>query len=142
MLGSCLCGTVKFKLQIDKLTFYQCHCEQCRKQSGTASSCGSVVKSENFEWLSNTDSISTWEKDSGFTSHFCSTCGSSVPNQFRAHPFYWIPVGLVEDGEHEIVANIFTCEKAIWSHVDSQINPYPKRPEIQELLEMLCGNSD
>jgi len=120
------------------MKIYQCHCEQCRKQTGTASSCGAVVKVENFKWLSNTSPISTWEKGSGFTSHFCSVCGSSVPNEFRGNPFYWVPVGLVEDGEIETVANLFVCEKINWSNVNSKINPYSKKPEIHELVKLLC----
>lgn len=138
MEGSCLCGDIKFEINIDMLRMYQCHCEQCRKQTGTASSCGSVVTQDQFSWTSGESSITKWEKDSGFTSHFCSKCGSSVPNKFRGEPFYWIPVGLVNSNKVQTVANIFTNEKVTWSHVDSLIHPHNKKPAIKTMIKLLC----
>ena len=142
MLGKCLCGTIKFQLNIERLKIYQCHCEQCRKQTGTASSCGAAIKYEYFKWLSDTSHISTWQKDSGFTSHFCSVCGSSVPNLFKGNPFYWVPAGLIENDEIETVANLFVCEKAPWSNLDSQVNPHDKKPKIEELIGLLCDGAN
>ncbi|WP_370981066.1 GFA family protein [Agaribacterium sp. ZY112] len=137
MKGACLCGCVSFQLAISDLKIYQCHCEQCRKQTGTASSCGSVIKEQNFKWLSGQDNISRWQKQSGFTSHFCSTCGSSVANKFRGRPYYWVPVGLLESDNIDVVINIFSCEKAAWSKVDDSENTYKTKPSVETLLTLL-----
>jgi hypothetical protein len=141
MNGSCLCGSVKFEINTEILRMYQCHCEQCRKQTGTGSSCGSVVTNDRFVWISGETKIKKWEKDSGFTSHFCSNCGSSVPNKFRGQELYWIPVGLVEGNKVETVANIFSCEKASWSNVSSQVNSYATKPDIELMVKLLCDES-
>lgn len=141
MIGSCLCGSVKFEVKLDHLKIYQCHCSLCRKQTGAASSCGSVIDIEKFEWLLGEDNISKWVKETGFTSHFCSTCGSSVPNKFRGNPFYWVPAGLMDSQNIEVVANIFVCEAAKWSQVSTSINPHETRPEIKNLIELLSGNA-
>jgi len=139
MKGSCLCGAIEFELLIDKMKIYQCHCDLCRKQSGTASSCGSVIAEESFRWLSELPAISKWEKESGFTSHFCSNCGSSVPNKFREEPFFWVPAGTVDSENMETVANIFVCEKTKWSNVSSVVNPFKARPQVKTLVKLLCG---
>lgn len=141
MIGSCLCGSVKFEVKLDRLKIYQCHCSLCRKQTGTASSCGTVISTEKFEWLSGEGNVSKWVKDTGFTSHFCITCGSSVPNKFRGSPFYWVPAGLMDSQNIEVAANIFVCEAAKWSQVSTGVNPYETKPEIENLIELLNGNN-
>ncbi|WP_460237447.1 GFA family protein [Aurantivibrio plasticivorans] len=141
MKGSCLCGEVQFELNLDNINMYQCHCEQCRKQTGTASSCGAVVKEESFSWLSGESCVSKWEKSTGFTSHFCNVCGSSVPNKFRGNPFYWVPVGALDSENIATVANLFLCEKANWSNVISSENSYETKPSIESLVSMLVNNN-
>lgn len=34
--GQCLCGHVKYKADVDKLTLAQCHCKNCQRHSGSA----------------------------------------------------------------------------------------------------------
>lgn len=62
MKGACLFGAVEFELNKDLVNMYQCHCEQCRKQTGTASSCGTVVEVALFNWLSGEKDIGSWGK--------------------------------------------------------------------------------
>lgn len=139
MHGSCLCGAVQFKVKLDRLKVYQCHCSLCRKQTGTAASSGSIVPTHHLEWLGGENFISRWVKDSGFTSHFCRVCGSSVPNQFRGNAYYWVPAGLIDDGNLEVSVNIFTCDAVGWSQVDRRINPYESRPDVETMLALLAG---
>ncbi|WP_189418929.1 GFA family protein [Cellvibrio zantedeschiae] len=141
MIGSCLCGAVTFNVKFDSLKAYQCHCSLCRKQTGAASSCGTVVHVNKFEWLSGESNISAWVKSTGYTSHFCSSCGSSVPNKFRGNPYYWVPAGLMDSENIEVVANIFVCDVASWSQVSTSINPYETRPEVENLIAQLCGDT-
>lgn len=138
MIGSCLCGAVKFKANVETLKVYQCHCSLCRKQTGTASSSGSIVHADDLEWLSGEYNISKWVKDTGFTSHFCGTCGSSVPNKFRGGSYYWVPAGLMEGDNIEVVANIFVCDAAKWSQVSTNVNPFGTRPEGEKLIGLVC----
>lgn len=137
MKGSCLCGRIQFKLGLDSINMYQCHCEQCRKQTGTASSCGGVVCQTKFSWLSGIEDISQWEKPTGFSSHFCRHCGSSVPNKFREGEYYWVPIGLIDSACVKTVANIYVCERESWSNVDAGINQFSTKPAIEDLVQLL-----
>lgn len=50
-LGSCLCGQVKFQLTAEPLTFYACHCTDCRRRSGGALLLSMWVHRESLELL-------------------------------------------------------------------------------------------
>lgn len=95
--GSCLYGKVKFSINKDIQTMYHCHCSLCRKQSGTGSNSATLVNETLFEWVPGIDSIGTFRKDSGFTSCFCISCGSPVPNKVGNSSFIWIPLGLLDE---------------------------------------------
>jgi len=115
MHGNCLCGKIQFEVLRDNLKLYQCHCSLCRKQSGTFSNAATIIPKEYLRFLSGQDKITSWIKDTGFQSDFCSCCGSPVPNILRGSDYYWVPAGLLEDGgDLEIVSHIFLESKTDW----------------------------
>lgn len=94
--GRCLCGDVQFRVNTEIQRMYHCHCSLCRKQSGTAANAATLVNQQNFEWIAGIFSISWYQKDTGFRSHFCQRCGSPVPNLVGTTTFIWIPLGLLD----------------------------------------------
>lgn len=115
MRGKCLCGTVEFELTGPKPKLYQCHCSLCRKQGGSTSNTGTVVKLEHLRWLAGREHIASYVKPTGFRSDFCSKCGSPVPNILRNTPYYWIPTGLLEGSEKlEIAMHLYVGSRAAW----------------------------
>lgn len=140
MKGSCNCGTVSFEVTSQVAGLYQCHCKLCQKQSGSTSNTATIIDKSDFKWLSGEDSITHWQKDTGFSSHFCKQCGCPVPNALRTMPFMWIPMGLVENADLNIIAHLCCDSKAPWdivtsgatgSAVDSAIE-YEEMPENLE----------
>ena len=111
--GQCNCGEVEFEILGSLPAMYKCFCSLCQKQSGTASNAATIVKPENFSWISGIDSVTKWKKDSGFNSHFCSTCGSPVPNPIGTD-LIWIPLGLIGAVETKKVVNLFENTKPDW----------------------------
>jgi len=121
MQGKCLCGEVEFEVDGEGLKLLQCHCSLCRKHGGSSSNTSTFVANKHFRWLRGIASITSWVKDNGFRSDFCSKCGSPVPNPFRNKPYFWVPAGLLEDsGKLEIVAHICVASKASWDVIGSQ----------------------
>lgn len=115
MHGHCLCGHVEFEIVGERFKLYQCHCSLCRRQGGSLSNAATIVPNEKFRWLSGAELISSWKKDSGFRSDFCSTCSSPVPNPLRNLPYFWVPAGLLEgNGSIEVVAHLCVASKAAW----------------------------
>jgi hypothetical protein len=46
--GSCLCGGVKFEISRTPGPFELCHCNKCRKVTGSAYRAGFLVQAEDF----------------------------------------------------------------------------------------------
>ena len=139
MKGSCLCGSVEFNIP-DIRNIYQCHCSLCRKQGGSASNSGTVVPFDKLKWIKGKENIKSWVKDSGFRSNFCSNCGSPVPNPLRSSDYYWIPVGTLEDGPFDIVANLYIDSKASWGVVAPTGKKFSTMPDLEQFITLLEDN--
>lgn len=141
MRGKCLCGLVEFEVVGSLPRLYQCHCSLCRKQGGSSSNTATIAKIENFRWLSGQEHISSWVKDTGYRSDFCSKCGSPVPNPLKNSPYYWVPVGLLDDDQRlEISAHLFIGSKASWDVIASRGKQYETAPELSGLIHLLHSN--
>lgn len=135
MRGKCLCGQIEFEIVGTALRLYQCHCSLCRKQGGASSNTATIVAKERFRWIAGQDRISSWVKDTGFRSDFCSNCGSPVPNPLRNTPYYWVPAGLFEgDVQLQVSAHFFVGSKASWDIIASPGTQYETMPELAVLL--------
>lgn len=113
--GHCLCGSVQFTISGKLPNLYQCHCSLCRRQSGAASNAATIVPVDQFAWTAGESLIKAWQKTSGMSSHFCSECGSPVPNTLSSdNALMWIPVGLLDGVESKVVAHLYCDSKASW----------------------------
>lgn len=138
MLGSCLCGSVKFQLNKKALKLYQCHCKLCRKQSGTFSNAATIIPEDDFSFTKGQELVTHWKKDTGFTSDFCSLCGSPVPNVLRDTSYVWIPAGLLDnDVNAEIISHIFMNSKATWEKESSSVDYHEEFPGFELHIERL-----
>jgi hypothetical protein len=142
MRGHCLCGGIEFEIDGSRFRLYQCHCSLCRRQSGSSSNTAAIVPAGKFRWLSGAEFISSWKKDTGFRSDFCSRCGSPIPNPLRNSPYVWVPAGLLENGgELEIVAHLWVSSKASWDSISPEATHYDVGPGLVELIATLGGES-
>jgi hypothetical protein len=140
--GKCLCGRIGFECTGEYLTLYQCHCSPCRKQGGSSSNTALIVASEHFRWIRGTESITSWSKDTGFRSDFCSICGSPVPNPLRNLFRWWVPAGLLDDnGRLKVGIHLFVGSKASWDKIPPAGVPYETMPELVELMALLHANA-
>ncbi len=140
--GSCLCEQVKFSCNINhyRLNIYQCHCTLCKKQSGSSSNSATMVKLTDFQWLQGEDNIGKWQKETGFSAHFCQTCGCVVPNVF-ADSYVWIPIGLLDlDKNYQVnvVADLCLSSQSQWHLLSDTSQKFEKLPpDLTTLLNLL-----
>lgn len=138
MRGSCLCGAIEFEVDGPFPRLYQCHCSLCRKQGGSVSNTGLIVAADKFRWMAGEQQISRWERVTGFRSHFCSRCGSPVPNPLRDTGCIWVPSGLLDDDESlEIGAQLFVGSRAAWTKLPAGGVQFETAPELTELIALL-----
>lgn len=142
MRGHCLCGQIEFEIDGGHFKLYQCHCSLCRRQGGSLSNAATIAPNEKFRWLRGVESISSWEKESGFRSDFCSICGSAVPNPLRNLPYFWVPAGLLEgNNELKIVAHLCVASKASWDSAPLQGTCYDELPVLSEFITLLHADA-
>ena len=99
--GSCLCGGVRFEIERAVGPFELCHCNRCRKASGSAFAAMVGVRVEDFRLLQGRELIESYDApilDSppAYTSRFCRRCGSSVSLPAEGEPWFEIPAGLLD----------------------------------------------
>lgn len=92
--GHCLCGQVVFEYTGSIGPANYCHCEDCRRHTGSTFNIG--VRFDINKFRVNDDQPGSFIKqaDSGneITRHFCTNCGSPV------HPEYvFVKAGLIDD---------------------------------------------
>ena len=50
--GSCLCGSVQYEVTGETKRFYHCHCERCRKATGTGHASNLlIIPQTSISWL-------------------------------------------------------------------------------------------
>jgi len=111
--GSCLCGTVRYRISEVPERMNICHCTMCRKISGSAYGVFAHIKSANFQWIHGEANVSQYESSPDHIRAFCATCGSSVPN--RNDDYTCIPAGTFDsDPQLRPMLQIFAGSKAQW----------------------------
>jgi len=116
-LGGCLCGKVKYSVATDIKDFYFCHCEQCRKITGSAFAVNILTPPATVNWTSGSELVKRFD-DPGeriFTKVFCSNCGSGLPFINKKGDALVIPAGSLDDSpDIKPNHNIFWADSAAW----------------------------
>lgn len=77
--GGCLCGAVRYACSAEPVMAGHCHCEDCRRSSGSGHSSHLAVPEAGIKMSGETKGYAR-AADSGniVTRHFCPTCGAAV----------------------------------------------------------------
>ena len=130
VLGSCLCGGVRFEVTAPFLRANYCHCSRCRKHSGTGALVQGRVPREGFRLLSGEDLIEIYRPGDGMVKAFCKVCGSSLfGGSWPDGPEISIRLGSLDDDPgirpqfHNYVAS-----KAAWDTIpDDELPRFAER---------------
>lgn len=76
--GGCLCGAVHFDVNDNFKYSGYCHCTDCRRFSGSASSAMAGIPTDEFRVLKGIDAIKRYVKSENTVLAFCCHCGSSL----------------------------------------------------------------
>lgn len=114
--GSCLCGKVKYKIEGDFDHFYLCHCEKCRKDTGSAHAANLFSSTAKLEWLSGENNVKLYNHQmQGHIKAFCMTCGSALPNLQLDGKLLMVPAGSLDTNIALLPnAHIYYQERAAW----------------------------
>lgn len=129
--GSCLCGKVTFEIQGDFENFYLCHCEKCRKDTGSAHAANLFSSTAHIKWLSGQDHVRTYNHLSqGHIKSFCQTCGSALPNIQMDGKLLVVPAGSLDSDMHiRPQGHIYYASKANWDRDLEKVKTYDVLPK-------------
>ena len=129
--GGCLCGAVRYESSADAVIAGHCHCEHCRKTSGTGHGSHLGIPKDAF---TVTGEVRFYDAptDSGnmVSRGFCPTCGSAIYSTNSGMPDLVFPrASSLDDPEvfkPQVV--VYTKRAASWDHMD------PSLPAFEAML--------
>jgi len=115
--GSCLCGSVKYRVDGPLREVVACHCQQCRKQSGhfyAATDCAdehlTIEDGGTLRWYSASDFAKRG---------FCGKCGSALFWRRNDGSETSILAGtLDDDGGIKLTTHIFCADKGDYYEIN------------------------
>ena len=122
--GSCLCGSVNYNSNSDPLVIQNCHCDQCRKATGSVYLTNLFIKEGNFEITGEVNNY-THLSDAGnnMTKYFCPKCGSQVFGKNSGRPgIITIRAGTVNEKDIiKPIRNLFLKSKVPSTPINSNL---------------------
>ncbi|WP_444910398.1 GFA family protein [Microbulbifer sp. TRSA005] len=114
--GSCLCNEVQFTVEGAFESFFLCHCDHCRKDTGSAHAASLFSTSAKLHWNHGEELIKVFKLPS--TRHvksFCGQCGSALPFADKEAELLAVPAGSLNSPiTIRPNAHIFMASKADW----------------------------
>jgi len=125
--GACHCGAVTYQVEGTPVRMAQCHCNACRKITGTGHNVQAFFKRDQVAINGKTNTHeSTSDTGNSRTRHFCSICGSRLFSKNAAAPdVIGIAVGSFDDSswfKPEII--LYNAERPDWDKIDETITTH------------------
>ncbi|MGY3571883.1 GFA family protein [Vibrio paucivorans] len=129
--GSCCCGAVSFEVEDDFKRFFFCHCDQCRKLTGSAHASNLFTLPDNITWKTGQSLLQRYEHpERAFARAFCSQCGSGMPYVNKSGKFLIVPAGSLDQEPSKTPdAQIFCTEQADWHKAGLSVEKLPGFPQ-------------
>lgn len=128
--GHCLCGQVVYTYTGSAGPAGYCHCEDCRRCTGSAFNVSVRMKAALFAIQSGEVKGFTKRGSSGneLTRHFCAQCGSPIYTSSPRHPEYiYVKAGTLDDPD--IVApehQSWVTSAVPWHRIASDIQTFSR----------------
>lgn len=97
--GSCLCGSVKYRATGEAKRFSHCHCQRCRKATGTGHATNLFISPQtSITWLQGEALLVKYKVPEAeiFYNCFCQKCGGPMPRVFSHVDVVAIPAGSLD----------------------------------------------
>ena len=122
--GRCLCGNVRFELRGKPLWVAHCHCNSCRRNTGSAVATFVGYNKEQLTYTRGERKF--YESSPGVERGFCADCGT--PMTYEAN---WCPdevhlyVSTFDDpGAHRPQVHVFFAERIPWMELEDDLPRY------------------
>jgi hypothetical protein len=120
---------VRFEVQGTFERFYLCHCEHCRKDTGSAHAAHLFSSAARLQWLCGQDKVTRFDLPSTRHSRsFCSICGSALPCLQMNGALLVVPAGSLDGPlDRRPDAHLFVASRAAW---DEGLERLPRMDQL------------
>lgn len=130
--GSCLCGSVRYEVEIMEDKIFNCHCQYCRKAHGADYVTVAFAKGSTLKLMDEKGVFKEHENAIGGFRGFCADCGTRLMNYGPDKNVYLSIALSTVDTPLDIkpAAHANTESKARWCE------PYPGIPQFPGFPDM------
>ena len=130
--GRCLCGCVTYVAHGEPVIVARCHCDACRRLSGTGHTTGAMFRMDAVNISGDMNEFQyTSDKGAVMTKAFCPTCGSPVYGKNTRMPDHLtLTLGAMDDPDGltvEVV--IFERDKPHWDQLGPDVAIFATQPD-------------
>ena len=122
--GRCLCGAVAFETAGAPRFVAHCHCQSCRRNTGSAVATFVGVLNDQFRYTKGAPK--TFGSSPGVRRSFCGDCGTPLTYQADFYPnevhVYVSTFDRPEDFTPQL--HVFVSEAIPWLHIDDNLPRY------------------
>ena len=129
--GGCYCQDIRYEIDAEPETAFQCHCRECQYITGGNPNIVMVFPKNSFNYSSGSVSkFSRKDLNEPVIRHFCKKCGTAIGTESPARPHSMIvKVGTLDDpSKFEPKAAIFTCDLQPYHYLPNKLASFDKRP--------------
>ncbi len=114
LVGSCLCGAVRYAVDDAFRYALNCHCSQCRRATGSAFKPFGGIARDKLRLTHGADALSIYGDGTAHDTH-CRRCGSLLYSVVRDGAYVHVTLGtLIDAPSIRPSAHIFVASKAPW----------------------------
>jgi hypothetical protein len=98
--GGCLCGAIRYEVRGDPIRIVNCHCDDCRRATGSSFGTYVFVNEGDLAILQGTPKSYEHANDIGatMTKQFCGNCGTQLFGKgSRGQRMVHVKVGTIDD---------------------------------------------
>lgn len=129
--GGCLCGAARYTCNAEPAMSGHCHCEDCRRSSGSGHSSHLGVPEASIALAGEVKGYAR-AADSGHmvTRYFCPTCGAALYSKNDAMPgFVFLRASSLDDLEvFKPQMHVYVSRAASWDHRQDGLPAFDEMP--------------
>lgn len=129
--GGCLCGAIRYKVDVEGGVVDYCHCRMCQRASGAPVVAWAQVAPARFTVTKGAPK--TYESSRIASRHFCGACGSQVFMSDPGGHSIGFSLGTLDEPERvQPTVHGWTSAQLSWLHLEDDLPRYPEAPPYDE----------
>lgn len=135
--GGCLCGAIRYQIDAPLPNIVSCHCQNCRRISGSGASFNAMIPTSALKFISGTPKRyvdAQTASGNRLFRFFCADCGSSLCSRRETTPeMTVVKVGTLDDPSAlKLTTHIWTSSALPWMFIDPAAEQHPRgRPPVK-----------